>query len=73
MCIRDSLEAELGAVLLLVLQAQGDVAAGDDVVQGFQGVAGNLLAIVVLGMAFADAPELAATVVVVHQGHLRCV
>ena len=61
------IEAKHKAALLLVLHAQGDIASGDDVVQGFHGVGRGLVVVVELRMAFGDAPQLATAVVVIHQ------
>src|SRR5690606_36209795 len=40
-----------------------DVTPGDDIVEGFEGVAGNLVLVVLHHVRLADAPELATTVV----------
>src|SRR5690606_2890977 len=48
---------------LLVAHAIDDVTPGDDIVEGFEGVAGNLVLVVLHHVRLADAPELATTVV----------
>lgn len=58
-------EAKVIRLLLFVLHAQCQIAAGLQVVEGFEGVPRHLLVVVVLGMCLGYTPQLATTVIVV--------